>query len=31
MGHREDLLSGAAQCLYEKGFGQTTARDVVAA
>ncbi|MDT7701381.1 MAG: hypothetical protein QOJ30_3706 [Pseudonocardiales bacterium] len=31
MGHREDLLTGAAQCLYEKGFGQTTARDVVAA
>ncbi|MBP2364443.1 TetR/AcrR family transcriptional regulator [Pseudonocardia parietis] len=31
MGHREELLDGAAQCLYEKGFGRTTARDVVAA
>lgn len=31
MGHREELLEGAAQCLYEKGFGRTTARDVVAA
>jgi AcrR family transcriptional regulator len=31
MGHREDLLDGAATCLYEKGFGRTTARDVVAA
>jgi AcrR family transcriptional regulator len=30
MGHREDLLDGAADCLYEKGFGRTTARDVVA-
>lgn len=30
MGHREELLEGAAQCLYEKGFGRTTARDVVA-
>lgn len=31
MGHREELLDGAAQCLYKKGFGRTTARDVVAA
>lgn len=30
MGHREELLDGAAQCLYDKGFGRTTARDVVA-
>jgi len=30
MGHREDLLDGAAACLYQKGFGRTTARDVVA-
>ena len=30
MGHREDLLDGAADCLYTKGFGRTTARDVVA-
>ncbi|GAA1870590.1 TetR/AcrR family transcriptional regulator [Pseudonocardia ailaonensis] len=30
MGHREDLLDGAADCLYQKGFGRTTARDVVA-
>lgn len=31
MGHREELLEGAAQCLHEKGFGRTTARDVVGA
>ena len=31
MGHREELLDGAAQCLYDKGFGRTTARDVVGA
>ncbi|WP_214367382.1 TetR/AcrR family transcriptional regulator [Pseudonocardia sp. H11422] len=31
MGHREDLLAGAKQCLYDKGFGRTTARDIVAA
>lgn len=31
MGHREDLLAGAKRCLYEKGFAQTTARDIVAA
>ncbi|MEU3609092.1 helix-turn-helix domain-containing protein [Streptomyces sp. NPDC035033] len=31
MGHREDLLEGAKRCLLEKGYGRTTARDVVAA
>jgi AcrR family transcriptional regulator len=31
MGHREDLLAGAKRCLYEKGYAQTTARDIVAA
>jgi AcrR family transcriptional regulator len=31
MGHREDLLAGAVRCLYEKGYGRTTARDIVAA
>jgi AcrR family transcriptional regulator len=31
MGHREDLLSGAKQCLYDKGYAHTTARDIVAA
>lgn len=31
MGHREDLLDGAVRCLYEKGYGRTTARDVVEA
>src|SRR5215203_564796 len=31
MGHREKLLAGAKRCLYEKGFGSTTARDIVAA
>ncbi|GAB2951243.1 TetR/AcrR family transcriptional regulator [Streptomyces pseudoechinosporeus] len=29
MGHREDLLEGAKRCLLEKGFGRTTARDIV--
>ncbi|MEV7419045.1 TetR/AcrR family transcriptional regulator [Streptomyces sp. NPDC089919] len=29
MGHREDLLEGAKQCLVEKGFVRTTARDIV--
>ncbi|MET9699041.1 TetR/AcrR family transcriptional regulator [Streptomyces sp. NPDC006529] len=29
MGHREDLLEGAKKCLVEKGFGRTTARDIV--
>ena len=31
MGHRQRLLEGAKRCLYEKGYGQTTARDIVAA
>src|SRR5579875_2139988 len=31
MGHREDLLIGAKQCLLEIGYGRTTARDIVAA
>ena len=31
MGHREDLLDGAVRCIYEKGYGRTTARDIVAA
>ena len=31
MGHRDDLLAGAKQCLYERGYAQTTARDIVAA
>jgi AcrR family transcriptional regulator len=31
VGHREDLLAGAKQCLYEKGYARTTARDIVAA
>ncbi|MCX5204023.1 TetR/AcrR family transcriptional regulator [Streptomyces sp. NBC_00237] len=31
MGHREDLLEGAKQCLLEKGYARTTARDIVAA
>ncbi len=31
MGHREDLLAGAVQCLREKGYARTTARDIVAA
>ena len=31
MGHRERLLAGAKRCLHEKGYGQTTARDIVAA
>lgn len=31
MGHREDLLAGAKQCIYEKGYARTTARDIVAA
>jgi AcrR family transcriptional regulator len=28
MGNREDLLAGAEECLYEKGFARTTARDI---
>jgi len=31
MGHREELLQAAKQCLYDKGYGRTTARDLVAA
>ncbi len=31
MGHREDLLTGAKRCLYERGYAHTTARDIVAA
>jgi AcrR family transcriptional regulator len=31
VGHREDLLAGAKRCLYERGYGRTTARDIVAA
>lgn len=31
MGSREDLLDGAKRCLFEKGYGRTTARDIVAA
>jgi AcrR family transcriptional regulator len=31
MGHKDDLLDGAKRCLYEKGYGRTTARDIVAA
>lgn len=31
MGHREDLLQGAKRVLLEKGYAQTTARDIVAA
>jgi AcrR family transcriptional regulator len=29
--HREDLLAGAVACLREKGYANTTARDIVAA
>jgi AcrR family transcriptional regulator len=28
MGNREDLLSAAARCLFEKGYARTTARDI---
>ena len=31
MGHREDLIEGAKQCLYERGYDHTTARDLVEA
>jgi AcrR family transcriptional regulator len=31
MGHRDALLQGAIQCLQEKGYARTTARDLVAA
>lgn len=30
-GHREKLLEAAKQCLYERGYARTTARDLVAA
>ncbi|MEQ7125895.1 TetR/AcrR family transcriptional regulator [Actinopolymorpha sp. B11F2] len=31
MGHREQLLAGAKQCLKQRGYARTTARDIVAA
>lgn len=31
MGHRDELLSGARECLHHKGWSRTSARDVVAA
>lgn len=31
MGNREDLLAGARKCLLEKGYVQTTARDIASA
>lgn len=31
MGNREKLLAGAKRCLYERGYGRTTARDIVEA
>ena len=31
MGHRERLLAGAKRCIYERGYGRTTARDIVEA
>ena len=31
MGHKERLLEGAKRCLYERGYGRTTARDIVEA
>jgi AcrR family transcriptional regulator len=31
MGNREDLLTGAKHCLYEKGYARTTARDIAEA
>lgn len=31
MGHKEDLLEGAKQCLITKGYARTTARDIVQA
>ena len=30
MGHKEQLLEGAKECLYGKGYAKTTARDIVA-
>ncbi|WJE01354.1 TetR/AcrR family transcriptional regulator [Streptomyces antimycoticus] len=31
MGHREQLMAGAKQCLEERGFARTTSRDIAAA
>ncbi|WP_134665560.1 MULTISPECIES: TetR family transcriptional regulator [Amycolatopsis] len=31
MGNREDLLAGAKHCLIERGWGNTTVRDIAAA
>lgn len=31
MGNREDLIAGAKRCLIEKGYAQTTARDIASA
>lgn len=31
MGNREDLLAAARQCLYERGYARTTARDIAGA
>jgi AcrR family transcriptional regulator len=31
MGNREDLLAGAKRCLYQKGYANTTARDIATA
>ncbi|WP_441245374.1 TetR/AcrR family transcriptional regulator [Kitasatospora sp. McL0602] len=31
MGNREDLLAGAKRCLFDKGYGRTTARDIATA
>ncbi|WP_370939637.1 TetR family transcriptional regulator [Amycolatopsis sp. cg13] len=31
MGNREDLLAGAKRCLVERGWGNTTVRDIAAA
>lgn len=31
MGNRDALLDGATQCLYEKGYARTTARDIATA
>ncbi|MBA8925094.1 AcrR family transcriptional regulator [Kutzneria viridogrisea] len=30
MGNRENLLAGARRCLFDKGYGRTTARDIAA-
>ncbi|WP_327073641.1 TetR/AcrR family transcriptional regulator [Kitasatospora purpeofusca] len=31
MGNREDLMAGAKQCLFEKGYARSTARDIATA